>query len=327
MFFYFCQDRYLLTGKIRMELIKHIDKIEKPFKNAVITIGNFDGVHIGHQALFHEVIEKADTIDGTSIVMTFEPHPVRVLKQNGHLPLITLYEQKIELIENSGIDVLICVPFTEEFAEISAKTFVQDILLKSIGMKAIVVGKDYTFGRNREGDIDLLQTYAKDLGFEVVVADWIQTSKNGPGRISSTRTRELVEEGKVDEAQKLLGRYYQLRGIVTTGRNRGGKLLGFPTANINLHDELCPKNGVYAVTVDCMGGVFQGVANIGYSPTFDDHVFSVEVHILDFNENIYGQNIRVNFVQRIRDEEKFSNISELSDQIKKDIEKARKTLS
>ena len=310
-----------------MELIKHIDTIKKPYKNAVITIGNFDGVHIGHQALFHEVIEKADTIDGTSIVMTFEPHPVRVLKQNGHLPLITLYEQKIELIENSGIDVLICVPFTEEFAEISAKTFVQDILLKSIGMKAIVVGEDYTFGRNREGDIDLLQTYAKDLGFEVVVADWIQTSKNGLGRISSTRTRELVEEGKVDEAQKLLGRYYQLRGIVTTGRNRGGKLLGFPTANINLHDELCPKNGVYAVTVDCMGEVFQGVANIGYSPTFDDHVFSVEVHILDFNEDIYGQNIRVNFVQRIRGEEKFSNISELSDQIKKDIEKAREILS
>jgi len=310
-----------------MELIEHIDKIEKPYKNAVITIGNFDGVHIGHQALFHEVIEKADTIDGTSIVMTFEPHPVRVLKQNGHLPLITLYEQKIELIENSGIDVLICVPFTKEFAAISAKIFVEDILLKSIGMKAIVVGKDYTFGRNREGDIDLLKTYAKDLGFEVVVADWIQTSKKWPGRISSTRTRELVEEGKVDEAQQLLGRYYQIRGVVTTGRNRGGRLLGFPTANITLHDELCPKNGVYAVTVDCKGEIFQGVANIGYSPTFDDHVFSVEVHILDFNKNIYGRNIRVNFVKRIRDEEKFSNISELSDQIKKDIVKARKTIS
>lgn len=310
-----------------MELIKHIDKIEKPYKNAVITIGNFDGVHIGHQALFHEVIEKADTIDGTSIVMTFDPHPVRVLKQNGHLPLITLNEQKIELIENSGVDVLICVPFTEEFAAISAKTFVEDILLKSIGMKAIVVGKDYTFGKNREGDIDLLQTYAKNLGFEVVVADWIQTSKNWAGRISSTRTRELVEEGKVDEAKKLLGRYYQIRGVVTTGRNRGGRLLGFPTANITLHDELCPKNGVYAVTVNCMGGILQGVANIGYSPTFDDHVFSVEVHILDFNENIYGRNIQVDFVQRIRDEKKFSNISELSDQIKNDIVKARKALS
>jgi riboflavin kinase / FMN adenylyltransferase len=310
-----------------MELIKHIDKIEKPYKNAVITIGNFDGVHIGHQALFHEVIEKADSIDGTSVVMTFEPHPVRVLKQNGHLPLITLYEQKVELIENSGIDVLICVPFTKEFAAISAKEFVEDILLKSIGMKAIVVGKDYTFGKNREGDINLLKFYAKNLGFEVIVADWIQTSKNGLGRISSTRTRELVMAGKVDEAQKLLGRYYQLRGVVTTGRDRGGKLLGFPTANINLHDELCPKNGVYAVTVDCMEETFQGVANIGYSPTFDDHVFSVEVHILDFDENIYGQNIRVNFVQHIRDEEKFSTISELSDQIKKDIVTARKILN
>ena len=310
-----------------MELIKHFDKIEKPYKNAVITIGNFDGVHIGHQALFHEVIEKAETINGTSIVMTFEPHPVRVLKQNGHLPLITLYEQKIELIENSGVDVLICVPFTKEFAAISAKTFVENILLKSIGMKAIVVGKDYTFGKNREGDIGLLQSYAKDLGFEVVIADWIQSSKNWPGRISSTRTRELVEEGKVDEAQKLLGRYYQIRGVVATGRDRGGRLLGFPTANITLQDELCPKNGVYAVTVECRGQTFQGVANIGYSPTFDDHIFSVEVHILDFNENIYGQKIRVNFVKRIRGEEKFSNISELSDQIKKDIVKARKILS
>jgi riboflavin kinase/FMN adenylyltransferase len=307
-----------------MELIKHIDKIEKPYKNAVITIGNFDGVHIGHQALFHEVIEKADSINGTSIVMTFEPHPVRVLKQNGHLPLITLYEQKVELIESSGIDVMICVPFTKEFAAISAREFVEDILLKSIGMKAIVVGKDYTFGKNREGDIDLLKIFAKNLGFEVIVADWIQTSKNGLGRISSTRTRELVMAGHVDEAQKLLGRYYQLRGVVTTGRDRGGKLLGFPTANINLHDELCPKNGVYAVTVECMGKILQGVANIGYSPTFDDHVFSVEVHILDFNENIYGQRIRVNFVQRIRDEKKFSSISELSDQIKKDIVTARK---
>ena len=310
-----------------MELIKHIDKIEKPYKNAVITIGNFDGVHIGHQALFHEVIEKADSIDGTSVVMTFEPHPVRVLKQNGHLPLITLYEQKVELIENSGIDVLICVPFTKEFAAISAKEFVEDILLKSIGMKAIVVGKDYTFGKNREGDINLLKFYAKNLGFEVIVADWIQASKNGLGRISSTRTRELVMAGKVDEAQKLLGRYYQLRGVVTTGRDRGGKLLGFPTANINLHDELCPKNGVYAVRVDCMEKTFQGVANIGYSPTFDDHVFSVEVHILDFDENIYGQNIRVNFVKHIRDEEKFSTVSELSDQIKKDIVTARKILN
>ena len=310
-----------------MELVKNIDQIEKPYKNAVITIGNFDGVHIGHQALFHEVIEKADSIGGTSIVMTFDPHPVRVLKQNGHLPLITMNEQKVELIENSGIDVLICIQFNKEFAAISAKDFIEDLLLKCIGMKAIVVGKDYTFGKNREGNLDLLQTFANNLGFEVIVADWVQTSKGLPNRISSTRTRELVMAGEVDEAKKLLGRYYQIRGTVITGRNRGGKLLGFPTANITLHDELCPKNGVYAVTVDCMEKKYQGVANIGYSPTFDDGVFSVEVHILDFNENIYGQKIRVNFVQRIRDEIKFSDIAELSDAIRNDIETARKILS
>ena len=287
-----------------MDLVEHIDKIEKPYNNAVITIGNFDGVHIGHQALFHEVIEKADAIDGTSIVMTFEPHPVRVLKQNGHPPLITLYEQKVELIESSGIDVLICIPFTLEFAAISAEEFVKDILLTRIGMKAIVVGEDYTFGKNRKGDIKLLQTYAKNYGFEVIVADWILALNKSPDRISSTRTRELVIEGRVAESQKLLGRYYQIRGVVTTGRNRGGRLLGFPTANIILHDELCPKTGVYAVTVEFGSKTHKGVANIGYSPTFDDHVFSVEVHLLDFNENIYDRKIRVNFIQRIRDEKK-----------------------
>lgn len=310
-----------------MDLVEHIDKIEKPYNNAVITIGNFDGVHIGHQALFHEVIEKADAIDGTSIVMTFEPHPVRVLRQNGHPPLITLYEQKVELIESSGIDVLICIPFTLEFAAISAEEFVKDILLTRIGMKAIVVGEDYTFGKNRKGDIKLLQTYAKNYGFEVIVADWILALNKSSDRISSTQTRELVIEGRVAESQKLLGRYYQIRGVVTTGRNRGGRLLGFPTANIILHDELCPKTGVYAVTVEFGSKTHKGVANIGYSPTFDDHVFSVEVHLLDFNENIYDRKIRVNFIQRIRDEKKFSNISELSDQIKKDIVKARKILS
>ena len=310
-----------------MELIENIYKIKKPFKNAVLTIGNFDGVHIGHQALFHEVIEKAETMDGTSIVMTFEPHPVRVLKQNGHLPLITLFEQKVELIAATGVDVLICIPFTFKFASIPAEQFVKDILLKRIGMKAIIVGKDYSFGKDREGNLDLLQSYSKDFGFELIVADWIQTSSNQNVRISSTRTRELVMDGNVADAQKLLGRFYQVRGIVTAGRNRGGKLLGFPTANITLHDELCPKNGVYAVTVECLDKFYKGVANIGYSPTFEDHVFTVEVHILDFNQNIVGQKIRVNFVKRLRDEIKFSNISELSDQINKDILKAKKILS
>ncbi|MBW2442113.1 MAG: bifunctional riboflavin kinase/FAD synthetase [Deltaproteobacteria bacterium] len=310
-----------------MKIFDHLDKIREPFKNAVITIGNFDGVHIGHQALFHEVIEKAEAIDGTSIAMTFEPHPIRVLKQNGHPPLITLYEQKAELIERTGIDVLICVPFNKAFASMSAHQFITDLLVKRIGMKAIVVGKDYSFGKNREGTIDMMKSYAPDYGFEVIVANWIKTPLGSAGRISSTRIRELVIDGQMTEAEKMLGRNYQIRGRVVTGRDRGGKLLGIPTANINLHDELCPKTGIYAVTVEIEDRQYNGVANIGYSPTFEDHEFTVEVHILDFNANIYGEKIRVNFIKRIRDEIKFSNISELIEQIKMDIAAAREIFS
>ena len=310
-----------------MKIIKNIDKIHEPFKNAVITIGNFDGVHIGHQALFHEVIETAENMGGVSIAMTFEPHPIRVLKQNGHPPLITLYEQKVELIGRTHIDILICIPFTREFAALSAEEFVGDLLVGKIGMKAIVVGEDYSFGKNREGNIDLLKAYGPRYGFKVIVADWIRMSKAFADRISSTKIRELVTEGMMEQAEKMLGRYYQIRGRVVTGRDRGGKLLGIPTANVNLHDELCPKAGIYAVTGECRGNPFKGVANIGYSPTFENHEFTVEVHIFDFDDNIYGEKIRVNFIKRIRDEIKFSSIPELIDQIKKDIATAREILS
>ncbi len=310
-----------------MELIEGIEKVKHPYKNAVVTIGNFDGVHKGHQALINEIVKKAAAIDGTAIALTFEPHPIRVLKKNNHPPLITRYDQKVELLSQSGLDVLICIPFTREFASITAKEFIEDILVNRIGMKAIVIGKDYAFGKNREGNIDFLKKYATAFGFEVIVPDWIPVSGSQPNRISSTRIRELVMDGAVEEVVDLLGRNYQIRGKVETGRNRGGKLLGFPTANIKLHDELSPKLGVYAVTVECLGKKFKGVANIGYSPTFDDHKFTVEVHILDFNENIYGQRIRVNFISRLRDEKKFANIEDLSEQIRHDIEKARELLT
>lgn len=310
-----------------MKVFDHLDQIKKPFKRAVITIGNFDGVHIGHQALFHEVIEKAEAIDGTSVAMTFEPHPIRVLKQNNHPPLITLYEQKAELIERTGIDVLICIPFTLEFAALSAEHFIKDLLVQKIGMQAIVVGKDYSFGKNREGNIEMLRSYAPRYGFEVIVAGWVKSARAMEDRISSTRIRELISDGLMEQAEKMLGRSYQIRGRVVTGRDRGGKLLGIPTANINLNDELCPKTGIYAVTVEFNGQKYKGVANIGYSPTFNDHQFTVEVHILDFNDNIYGKKIRVNFIKRIRDEKKFSNIGELIDQIKLDIAAGREILS
>lgn len=307
-----------------MRIIKDLSEISHPLKNAVVTIGNFDGVHIGHQALFSLVIEKAKSIDGTSVVITFEPHPIRVIKSNKHFQLITLYEQKVELISATGIDTLICITFTREFAATTARTFVKEILCDKIGMKAIVVGQDYSFGRKREGDIFLLKEMAVTNGFEVIISGWIEVEG---GRISSTEIRNMVREGRVEEAEKLLGRHYQVRGTVIRGRDRGGRLLGFPTANLTLYDELCPKGGVYAVTVEYNDITYKGVANIGYSPTFDNGEFSVEVHILDFDQDIYDRPIRVNFIQRLRGEKKFPGPEALSAQISLDIEKARELLS
>jgi riboflavin kinase/FMN adenylyltransferase len=303
--------------------IDRLEQIKEPFKRAVVTIGNFDGVHIGHQALFYEVIEKADRLDGTSVSITFDPHPLRLLQPSNRLPLITPFEQKAELIERAGIDVLICIPFSREFAAIPAREFVEGLLVRKIGMKAIVVGEDYTFGKNREGNVAMLQSLAPRLGYEVIVTSAIRSVKGLAARVSSTAIRELVLDGDMEKAQQMLGRLYQVRGRVVTGRNRGGRLLGFPTANLELLDELCPKTGIYAVKVDVADAVFQGVANIGYSPTFNDHQFTVEVHILDFNQAIYGQKIRVNFAKRIRDEMKFGSIDELKRQISADIETAR----
>ena len=157
-----------------MKLIENLEDIDAPFPKAVVTIGNFDGVHIGHQALFHQVIERADADGGTSVALTFEPHPMRVLKKNGHPPLITLYEQKKELIAATGIDVLVCIPFTLDFAALSAEAFVRDVLVERIGMKTIVVGKDYTFGRNREGDLQRLRALGRQYGFDVLVGDWMR---------------------------------------------------------------------------------------------------------------------------------------------------------
>ncbi|MCK5096536.1 MAG: bifunctional riboflavin kinase/FAD synthetase [Desulfobacteraceae bacterium] len=306
-----------------MKVIENINEIKEPLKNSVITIGNFDGVHKGHQALFHQAIEKADEIGGISIVITFDPHPLRALGKSGP-PLITRRDQKIELIKLAKVDYILCLPFTKEFAGTPPKNFIYDFLIAKLGMKAIIVGPDYLFGRNREGNISLLKDEGDKAGFSVIVPDWINDTETGNERISSTKIRNLIIDGKVKDIPKYLGRHYQIRGKVIKGRNRGGSQLGFPTANIKLHDELCPKFGVYAVEVECTEGVFKGVANIGYSPTFDDHMFTIEVHILDgFSADIYDTRIRVNILERLRDEKKFSGIKELSNQINKDIIKAK----
>ena len=190
-----------------MEIVAHLDAIEKPFTNAVITVGNFDGVHIGHQALFHTAVEKAHNIDGTAVAMTFDPHPMKVLAPEGQPAKITLAEQKTELIAKTGMDILICIPFTKSFSSITARSFIEDLMIKKIGMRAIVVGRDYSFGRNREGNLDMLQRMAAELNFEVIVVDWIQGANGKTQRISSTQIRELVTDGQMEEAKRMLGRY------------------------------------------------------------------------------------------------------------------------
>lgn len=309
-----------------MKVIHGLDRITSPFKNAVVAIGNFDGVHRGHQAIFAMVRQKAAEINGTSIAITFHPHPVKILNHREPPPLITLLDQKLELIEKQNIDVTVVISFSHTFAAVPAKTFLEEILIEKIGMKGIVIGKDYTFGQNRQGTVEYLKLCSSRLGFDVIVPDWVAMNARLPERVSSTRIREIIQQGDVAHAKNFLGRYYQLRGIVSAGRNRGGRLLGFPTANIKIEDELCPRQGVYAVTVELEDDRFMGVANIGYSPTFDDQFFTVEVHILDFKADLYGKTIRINFISRIRDEKKFDSIDELIVQIQNDIETGRSIL-
>ena len=303
-----------------MMIIRDLEQLASPLTNPVLTIGNFDGVHKGHLALFDTVKAKARKIDGQSVVMTFNPHPLKIMKPGSGPPLITPLEQKLALIGRAGIDVILCIPFTRKFAAIPAADFVRDILVGRIGIREIVVGYDYTFGRGRQGDISLLHELGARLGFKVHVLK--QVHVNGTA-VSSTSIRNLVREGDLEGAKNLLGRDYQICGTVVRGKNRGGRLLGFPTANLDLVDELTPKTGVYAVTVLVDEQTFKGVTNIGYNPTFHNAQFSVETHVLDLSEDLLGKTIRINFIERLRDERHFNTIEELSRQIARDIRRAR----
>jgi riboflavin kinase/FMN adenylyltransferase len=308
-----------------MPLIRALEDLNRQYPRPVLTIGNFDGVHLGHQALFSLVKKRAADLDGTSMVMTFEPHPIRVLtKQNGP-PLITLYDQKIDLIQQCGIDVVICLDFTPELASLEPEDFIRQILVEHIGVAEIVIGYDYTFGRKARGNREMLMELGEQHGFKVHTVGPLP----GPdGTVtSSTRIRDLVQQGEVEKVPPLLGRYYRIAGRVVRGRDRGGKLLGFPTANLRLVDELIPKTGVYAVRVTHEGQVYSGVANIGYNPTFGDVGLSVEVHCFDFSKSIYDQDIRVDFIARVRDEKKFSGPEDLAQQIQKDCQLAKTVLS
>ena len=306
-----------------MKIYRNLAEITEPFPNACVTIGNFDGVHFGHQRLFDVVEQRAYHSHGTSIAITFNPHPLQVLKPGG-IKLISTCEQKIELIAMSGIDVLIIIPFNREFAATPAVRFVDEILIQRIGVKQLFVGYDYAFGKGRTGDISFLRRQGEKKGFSVTVID--PYYEDGI-LISSTKVRELVAAGKMAETKKLLGRNYQIRGEVQRGKQRGGTEIGFPTANLHVDEEdLIPKYGVYVCQVICEGRCYGGVINIGFNPTFSENKLVAETHIFNFNQDIYGKPIKVNLLQFLRDEKKFNSIQELASQIARDVIQAKEVL-
>lgn len=307
-----------------MIIAKSIDEIIKPEQGACVTIGNFDGVHKGHQKLISSTCKKARANGLASVVVTFDPHPLRVLVNSKTPPFITLTSQKLELIALHKPDIILPLNFTREMAALSPEEFIRQYLIDPLGMKEMVVGYDYALGKGRSGNYETLVNLGQKFEYGIERLDPVIIND---AVVSSSRIRDLVSEGNVWDVRPLLGRFYQVRGEVVHGMNRGGRLLGFPTANIKLEDELFPKKGVYAIRVEIDGKVLPGVANIGKNPTFGNEALSVEAHILDFSGDIYGNDIRVHFIQRIRSEKKFNGLDELKERIKIDTNLAREILS
>jgi len=305
-----------------MKVLEGHRYIKEPFNKPVVTLGNFDGVHLGHQEILARVRKRAEEIAGTSVVYTFHPHPFSVLTQGRQFLTITTLDEKLQLIEENGIDYVICEPFTLEFARITAHQFVEDILSRRIGVKEIFVGEDYSFGSKRQGNVFYLMNMGKVLNFRVSILEAIPV---GSIIVKSSKIREFIQLGEISVANRLLGRNYSLTGRVIKGKGRGVQL-GFPTANIKPYKSLHPGVGVYAVWVNLGDQRFQGAMNIGYNPTFHDRALSLEVHILNFNKSIYDQDVRVSFVTRIRDEKTFSSPQELIAQMQKDVSEARRIL-
>ena len=306
-----------------MEIIWKAKNFNRPFKNPVLALGNFDGVHVGHQRIFQRVREKAKEVSGDSIAYTFDPHPVQMLKPQREPFLLLPVTERLRLIGELGIDVAICAPFTREFANLTAEEFVRDILHNQIGVREVFVGQNTTFGRNREGSVLLLKEFGHRFGFIVEAVEAVEV---GGALVSSSRIRKLIRQGDVKGATELLGRYPLLFGEVIRGHGRGSKKLGFPTANLETSPLLFPKPGIYAVWATHGGQRYQAVANLGWNPTFHDQQFSIEVHILHFDKDIYGHPLRVEFVERLRDEVTFRGPEELITQIKKDVERTKKIL-
>lgn len=299
-----------------MKIFKDISACRN-VKNPVLTLGMFDGVHIGHQCIIRKLIQIAEEIDGESTLLTFEPHPRLVLSDGKvDLQLLTPLDEKIELLEQNGLQNLILHPFTKDFSQLSSDEFVRDLLIGQMGVHTIVIGYDHHFGKNREGNFEQLETLSKELNFNLIKLEEV---RNDDLHISSTQIRKGLLEGNVAFAQKGLGRFYSLTGKVVHG-DKLGRTLGFPTANLELPEfKLIPKNGVYLVKVNFKNNYYKGLLSIGTRPTVtNSNEKRVEVFILDFKDEIYGETLDLELIQFVRDDLKFNSLEELILQMNQD---------
>ncbi len=307
-----------------MTIIDDISDLQS-LANPVVTSGTFDGVHIGHQKILQRIKALARSIQGTSVVVTFWPHPRFVLGNGwGELKLLTTFDEKAQLLADSGLDVLVKVPFTRSFSELSSQHFIQEYIVNRLKTKKLVIGYDHRFGRNREGSFEYLRDHQQQFGFEI---EEIPRQDIDHVAVSSTKIRKALQQGEVMVAQKLLGRPYQLRGIITKG-DQLGRTMGYPTANIHIAEEfkLIPSDGVYAVRVGLKAGNLDGMMNIGVRPTISGTRRQIEVNIFDFDRDIYGQAIEITFVKMLREERKFENKQALASQLGIDKEHALQVL-
>lgn len=306
-----------------MIIYRSLDEIKAPLPNPVVTIGNFDGVHLGHREMFRRLKASAREIDGVSVVVTFDPHPLRVVASGRAVTLINTVEEKVTLIEASGIDYLLIIPFDQAFAAVEATEFVERVLVGAIGIKRLLIGYDYAFGRGRGGNIDLLRQLGERFSFRVDALAPISVDET---IYSSSLIRRMIRAGKVAEVVHYLGRHFSLGGKVVHGLHRG-KALGFPTANIATDKELIPADGVYAVKVKIDEVLYDGACNIGTNPTFANEQRTLEAFIFDFTGELYGQELRLYFIEHLRDERRFASVEELVMAITADVERCRVILA
>lgn len=297
-------------------------KVDLP-RGGVVTIGNFDGVHLGHQKMLADVAERARELSVPSVVVTFDPHPLKVLRPETAPKMIQTLRQREEAIDACGIEALVIVPFTRDFSLTPGREFVRELLVRRLAAREIHVGEKFAFGRGRDGDVTLLREMGAEARFEVHAVTHVA---DGEGRISSTRIRERIAAGDVAAAGLLLGRPYAMDGVIAKG-DRMGRKIGFPTINLKPDNELAPRDGVYVgkVLIRSFDRTFVCVTNIGRRPTvYEDYGTTVESYILDFSSDVYGEEIRLEFRERLRDEQVFPSMLELTSQIRKDVEATRR---